>query len=100
MLHTINKSPFTSDALQSCLRLARPQSAILFYEDGVYATAKNTQVSATIQHAVQSFKVFALEADLTARGIGSQRMLKGIQVINYSEFVELTIQYKKVMAWL
>jgi len=33
MLHTVNKSPFERNTLQSCLRLAKPGSAILLIEE-------------------------------------------------------------------
>ena len=37
MLHTVNKSPFSSDALNECARFASNGSDILLIEDGVYA---------------------------------------------------------------
>ena len=42
MLHTINKSPYEKNSLQTCLRVAPEKSKILFIEDGVYAALKNT----------------------------------------------------------
>ena len=37
MLHTVNKSPFERNALESCLRLAASGSSVLLIEDGVIA---------------------------------------------------------------
>jgi tRNA 2-thiouridine synthesizing protein B len=37
MLHIVNKSHMQTSALQSCLRLAQPGSALLLIEDAVYA---------------------------------------------------------------
>ena len=42
MLHTINKSPYEKNSLQTCLRVAPDKSDILLIEDGVYAALKNT----------------------------------------------------------
>ena len=36
MLHTVNKSPYQSDALTTCFGLAQPGSAVLLIEDGIY----------------------------------------------------------------
>ena len=35
-LHTVSRSPFRDVALESCLRVALPGSAVLLLEDGVY----------------------------------------------------------------
>ncbi|MGD8498050.1 MAG: sulfurtransferase complex subunit TusB, partial [Chromatiales bacterium] len=45
MLHTVNKSPFDRNTLDACLRLAKPGSAVLLIEDGVYAATKGTNAS-------------------------------------------------------
>ena len=45
MLHTVNKSPFDHNSLESCLKFARKGSAVLLIEDGVYAAARDTAVS-------------------------------------------------------
>ena len=43
MLHTINKSPFEKNTLETCLRLADDGASILYIEDGVYSVVKNTK---------------------------------------------------------
>ena len=48
MLHTINKSPYEKNSLQTCLRVAPEKSKILFIEDGVYAALKNTDFEENI----------------------------------------------------
>ena len=35
MLHTVNKSPFEKNSLETCLRLSEDNSSILLIEDGV-----------------------------------------------------------------
>ena len=45
LLHTVNKSPFTDNSLQSCIRCCQAGQAILLIEDGVYgAVAKTTTI--------------------------------------------------------
>ncbi len=40
ILHTVNKSPYEKNSLDSCLNLAKEGSAVLLIEDGVYAALK------------------------------------------------------------
>lgn len=98
-LHTINRSPYSHEALQSCLRVAVAGSAIVLYEDGVYAAVKCTQVAMLLQQALDKHEVYALQPDMQARGIDPQQLLPGIMIIGYPEFVELSVQRNKVQAW-
>ncbi len=97
MLFTVNKSPFMHGNLESCLRVAPAGSPLLLYEDGVYAAAAGTRLEATVRQALGEHPVFALEADLKARGI--ERLIDGIRVIDYAGFVELVEQHP-VVPWL
>ena len=54
MLHTVNKSPFEHKTLETCLKFARQGSAVLLIEDGIYAAARDTAVSALLQEALLS----------------------------------------------
>jgi tRNA 2-thiouridine synthesizing protein B len=97
MLYTVNKSPFSTNSLESALRFAPPGAPILLYEDGVYAAAEGTQLAKLVQAALAERPVFALEADLEARGISA--VMDGIQVIGYDGFVQLVEQHD-VAPWL
>ncbi len=97
MLHTVNKSLFQNGALENCLRLARDGDAILLLEDGVYAAAAGTVKSSLIEQAVKRFAVYAIEADLKARGLGN--LIKEVRVASYGDFVDLVEKYP-VHAWL
>ncbi len=97
MLYTINKSPLMFGNLKSVLRLAPGGEPILLYEDGVYAAAQGTASENLIQQALNQHPVYALQADLQARGLTS--LVDGIQVIDYEGFVELVEQHH-VVPWL
>ncbi len=99
MLHTVNKSPFMDQTLASCLRLASAGSSILLIEDAVYAAVKNTAFSETILQAAKDYSVYALQADLEARGLTTDHLLDVIQITDYHGFVELSIRHDKVLAW-
>jgi tRNA 2-thiouridine synthesizing protein B len=97
MLFTVNKSPFLHRNLESCLRLASVGAPVLLYEDGVYAAAAGTRLEDLVREALAQHPVYALEADLKARGI--ERLIQGIRVIGYPGFVELVEQHT-VVPWL
>ncbi|HIG13690.1 MAG TPA: sulfurtransferase complex subunit TusB, partial [Gammaproteobacteria bacterium] len=86
MLHTVNKSPYQSDALTTCFGLAQPGSAVLLIEDGIYGAMTNTKFSAAVVIAQQCCAIYVLEPDLQARGIDSDRIMNAIQTIDYDGF--------------
>lgn len=97
MLFTVNKSPFSHRNLESCLRFAPAGAPIVLYEDAVYAAKAGTRVEDLVRGAMAQRPVYALEADLKARGIEDR--IEGIRVINYSGFVDLVEQHS-VVPWL
>lgn len=99
LLHTVNKSPFNTNSLDSCLSHAKDGSAILLFEDGVYGATKGTQFSSKVEDALKSKKVYALGPDLKARGV-QDNLVDGVEVIDYAKFVDLTIEFSGVESWL
>lgn len=99
-LHTVNKSPFDKNSLDTCLRFAKPGSALLLIEDGVYAAVKGTAAEGKVAEAMANVKVYALSSDLKARGFGNDRVIDGVEIVDYAGFVDLVEQNDKVQAWL
>jgi tRNA 2-thiouridine synthesizing protein B len=97
MLYMVNKSPPTTNSLDSALRIAPPGDPIMLYEDGVYAAWPGSRGAHLLIAALADRPVYALQADLEARGI--QRILDGVQVVDYCGFVELVEQHD-VAPWL
>ncbi len=100
MLHTVNKSPFERNTLDSCLRLAKKGSAILLFEDGVIGAVKGTDKSSVIEGALGDYDVFVLGPDLKARGLSEDQVIDGVTVVNYGGFVDLVEERGVVNAWL
>ncbi len=100
MLHTVNKSPFEKNSLDTCLRLAQPGSAILLLEDGVYAAMPGTAVGDRMQAATSEFSVYALGPDLKGRGLDPAGVIAGIEIVGYDGFVKLAADHDKVQSWL
>ncbi|HCY12598.1 MAG TPA: sulfurtransferase complex subunit TusB [Gammaproteobacteria bacterium] len=100
MLHTVNKSPFATNSLQTCLGLARSGSTILLIEDGVYGALAGTAAAEAVVQALQEMRVYALGPDLKSRGIEKEKLIEGIEVVGYDGFVELAVANDKVQNWL
>ena len=102
MLHIVNKSPFERNALSSCLNHSLAGDAVLLIEDAVIGATTGTKVAAELQSAMQdkAVSLYVLGPDLTARGIQAERVLAGIQVVDYAGFVDLTVANAKTQSWL
>ncbi|WJW76010.1 sulfurtransferase complex subunit TusB [Thiohalobacter sp. IOR34] len=98
MLHTVNKSPYTTSSLESCLRFAGEGDVVLLMEDGVYAAAAGTERSKLVESALQNgIGVCALQADLKARAV--EALIQGVRPVDYDGWVELLEQHR-CQAWL
>ena len=99
-LHTVNKSPFERNTLESCLRLAKKGSSVLLFEDGVIGAMQNTKYSDAVSHAMNDLSFYVLGPDIKARGLNDNKVIDGIQVIDYDGFVDLTTEHNTVQSWL
>ncbi len=100
MLHTVNKSPFERTNLESCLRLACKGSAILLYEDGVYAALRNTAATDRLAAATGDCAIYVLGPDLAARGLEAEQVIDGVTIVDYGGFVDLAVEHGPVQSWL
>jgi tRNA 2-thiouridine synthesizing protein B len=91
-LHLLYQSPFQSSALARCLRHAAKEDVILLMQDAVIAALSPTR------HELETFTVYALYADLKARGLLDQ-VTDTVLMIDYSEFVRLTVHHSKILSW-
>ena len=100
VLHIVNKSPYDRNSLETCLRLALPGSAILLIEDGVYAARKPSSAADKLQQELENHSLYALQADLQARGLAAESLVDGVQLVDYDGFVKLTTEYDRTQSWL
>ena len=99
LLHTVNKSPFERNALESCLTHAQKGSAVLLIEDAVYGAIKGTAFSKRVEDALKSVTVYALTPDVETRGVQG-RLIDGVKLVDYGGFVDLVTQHQAVQSWL
>jgi tRNA 2-thiouridine synthesizing protein B len=99
MLHIVNKSPTERNALDSCLATAQAGGAVLLIEDGVYAATRGSSAEAKLRAAMANIEIYALSADLEARGMANA-VTEGVKLVDYAGFVDLVAKYKTCQSWL
>lgn len=100
-LHTVNKSPFDRNSLGSCLAMAMDNSSVLLIEDAVVAAVSGSAVSDQISTGLSSgIKFYVLSEDYKARGLSEDKLMSGIEMVDYSGFVDLTVENDRVQSWL
>ena len=99
MLHTVNKSPSERNTLASCLQYATAGSAVLLIEDAVYGATKGNIATDIVKKAMSKLTIYALKPDLEARGM-VDKVMDGVKLIGFSEFVDLVTEHKNTQSWL
>ncbi|HCH00130.1 MAG: hypothetical protein A2074_07125 [Candidatus Aquicultor primus] len=92
MLHLVNRSPYASTSLDSCVKFAKKGSPILLIEDAVYGAMAGTALEKKMESIMKDFTVYALKEDLLARGVTN--VIAGITEVDYTGFVELVEEHK------
>jgi len=87
-----------NSALETCLNVASG-GEILLIEDAVYAATAGSAFEARLREALGNFKVYVLQPDLDARGMGD-KLLAGVTAVDYGGFVDLTINNNSCQSWL
>ncbi len=99
-LHTVNKSPLERNTLESAIAHAIKGNALLMIEDGVYGAMQGTHKSAIVSNAMSDISFYVMGPDLKARGIDEKRIIDGIKIVDYSDFVALVAEHDVTQSWL
>lgn len=68
-------------------------------EDAVYAATAGNAFEGKLREAMSRLKVYVLQPDLDARGLGD-RLIEGVSAVDYGGFVDLTISNNATQSWL
>ena len=96
ILHTVSRSPFNSDALQSCLRACKQDAVLLLIEEGSYAAIESSEFPQQILQRVN--RVYVLSADACARGLFKKTDPR-IPLASDDDFVQLSTECDAVVSW-
>ena len=99
-LHTVNKSPFSTNSLVSCLNHCKDGDAVLMIEDGVYGGLSGTGVAEAVRQKAGAVSIYVLNPDADARGLAADRMLGEVTGVDYDGFVDLVAEHDRTQAWL
>ncbi len=94
VLHKLASKPHVLQALANCLSVCKETDGILLTEDSVYAAINDIQFNSML--AITD-KLYLLESDAKARGLHT--LPDKVQVIDYPQMVDLTLQYDKTISW-
>jgi tRNA 2-thiouridine synthesizing protein B len=98
VLHIVNKSPLASSSLDDCLNVAA-SGELLLIEDAVYAATAGNSFEPRLREAMGRLKVFVLQPDLDARGMGD-KLVAGVTAVDYGGFVDLATTSNTCQSWL
>ncbi len=91
ILYLVNTSQ--ADHLLRCLQRMADDDALLLIENAVIVLNRgHTAESMLVNHSADK-NIYALQADLEARGIILSTQLESIQTIDYNGFVNLAVQH-------
>lgn len=97
ILHHIQTSATSDNALNTCLRYIQAADSILLADDAI-----NALLYQHLRQQLMQYQVFVLQDDVQARGLQEKiDSLSQVQVtiIDYNEFVAQSLQHSKVITW-
>ena len=95
MLHLIFQSPVELAILE---RIDSGDD-VVFLENSVLRILQNGSLSETLTQLLTQNRLCVLADDIAVRGIASYELVNGIEVIDYSELVRLTVKHPVIQSW-
>lgn len=95
MLHLIFQSPIESAILERI----DSGDVVVFLENAVLRILQNGLLSGTLTQQLKRNRLCVLSDELVVRGITADELVNGIEVIDYSELVELTVINPVIQSW-
>ena len=96
MLHLVNKSPYDGSNLDTAASIMKDSDVLLLIEDGVYGAVKKGKAAALLA----GHTVSVLGPDLAARGITEDKLVDGVNIVDYAGFVDMVEANDTVQSWL
>ncbi|WJG11175.1 sulfurtransferase complex subunit TusB [Aliiglaciecola sp. LCG003] len=94
ILHKFVDSPYDTLTLQQSISRVNASDGVLLLENAVYVLQSSSLMETIL---CTGAKVYVIEDDMLARGISSHH--SKISLINYAQFVQLTLEYQQVISW-
>lgn len=95
MLHLVFQSPIENALLQRF----DPGDVVVFLENAVLRILQTGALESALIPLVNSNRLCVLMDDIVVRGIAADELIKGFEVIDYAELVELTVNNPVIQSW-
>jgi sulfur relay protein TusB/DsrH len=95
MLHLIFQSPIDIAILE---RIDSGDD-VVFLESSVLRILQKGSLSDILMQLLKQNRLYVLADDIEVRGIVADELVNGIEVIDYSELVGLTVQNPLIQSW-
>lgn len=95
MLHLIFQSPIDIAILERI----DSGDVVVFLENAVLRVILNSDLSDRLTQQLGRNRLYVLSDDIAVRGIAPNELVKGIEVIDYAELVELTVNNPVIQSW-
>lgn len=95
MLHLISQSPIDKALLD---RIDKGDD-VVFVENAVLQILQKGHLSSLLTQLIKKNQLFVLADDILVRGITAKELVADIQVIDYSDLVDLTVKNKLIQSW-
>jgi sulfur relay protein TusB/DsrH len=99
VLYILRNSPLTNVTYRALLPLVEKGDSVVFLHDSVcsFQTAPDDLRGFMEKAEGNGISIYALEADLQARGMGPGCMARECRKLSYSAMVELVFDHEKVV---
>jgi tRNA 2-thiouridine synthesizing protein B len=95
MLHLVSQSPIESAIFE---RLHEGDE-IVFLENAVLRLLRTGALHNTLSELLKSHPLYTLTDALAVRGIKAEELVQGINIIDYTELVKLTVKHPVIQSW-
>ena len=95
MLHLIFQSPLQTAIFDRI----DPGDEVVLLENAVLHTLQGSAFSARLTQQLNSNRLYLLSTDMVIRGIAPGDLVKGLEVIDYADLVDLTVNNPVIQSW-
>ena len=75
------------------------QAGVIFLNNAVFKLLKNSVFQTALSELLMTTPCYILSEDLTLRGIETDLVLENITVMDYTKFVQLTLEHTPIQTW-
>lgn len=75
------------------------EDVVILLDDAVFRSLQRGKRADALSKLLKRTKCLVLKEHLAIRGIAIAELVEGIEVIDYTEFVNLTVEHAQIQTW-